>query len=65
MNKVQVRFTDFFAQTILRMREDGLLLVSTGTDGKTQCHDNGLGTSWLHLGPACLYRVGQAFAVYL
>jgi flavin reductase (DIM6/NTAB) family NADH-FMN oxidoreductase RutF len=34
MPKVQVRFTDYFTQTIQRMREDGLLLVSTGTDGK-------------------------------
>ncbi len=25
MTKVQVRFTDYFAQTIQRMREDGLL----------------------------------------
>ena len=34
MTKVQVRFTDYFAQTIQRMREDGLLLASVGADGK-------------------------------
>jgi len=34
MSKIQVRFADYFAQTIQRMREDGLLLVSTGADGK-------------------------------
>ena len=33
MNKVQVRYTDYFAQTIQRMRDDGLLLVSAGSDG--------------------------------
>ena len=44
MNKVQVRFTDYFAQTIQRMREDGLLLVSTGADGKANVMTIGWGT---------------------
>jgi flavin reductase (DIM6/NTAB) family NADH-FMN oxidoreductase RutF len=34
MAKVRVRYTDLFAQTIQRMRGDGLLLVSLGADGK-------------------------------
>ena len=34
MAKVAVRYTDYFAQTIQRMREDGLLLVTLGADGK-------------------------------
>jgi flavin reductase (DIM6/NTAB) family NADH-FMN oxidoreductase RutF len=44
MSKVQVRFTDYFAQTIQRMQEDGLLLVSTGTDGKANVMTIGWGT---------------------
>lgn len=44
MNKVQVRFTDYFAQTIQRMREDGLLLVSAATDGKPNVMTIGWGT---------------------
>lgn len=34
MTKVRVRYTDLFAQTIQRMREDGLLLATLGADGK-------------------------------
>jgi len=44
MNKVPVRFTDYFAQTIQRMREDGLLLMSTGKDGKPNVMTIGWGT---------------------
>jgi flavin reductase (DIM6/NTAB) family NADH-FMN oxidoreductase RutF len=44
MTKVQVRFTDFFAQTIQRMREDGLLLASVGADGKANVMTIGWGT---------------------
>jgi len=44
VNKVQVRFTDYFAQTIQRMRDDGLLLVSTGADGKPNVMTIGWGT---------------------
>jgi len=44
MAKLQVKFTDCFAQTIQRMREDGLLLVSTGTDGKPNVMTIGWGT---------------------
>ena len=41
---MQMRFTDYFAQTIQRMREDGLLLVSTGPDGKPNVMTIGWGT---------------------
>jgi len=44
MAKLQVKFTDYFAQTMQRMREDGLLLVSTGTDGKPNVMTVGWGT---------------------
>ena len=44
MTKVQVRFTDYFAQTIQRMREDGLLLASMGADGKPNVMTIGWGT---------------------
>ena len=44
MSKVQIRFTDYFAQTIQRMREDGLLLASVGADGKANVMTIGWGT---------------------
>lgn len=44
MAKVQVRYTDYFAQTIQRMREDGLLLVTTGSDVKANVMTIGWGT---------------------
>ena len=44
MAKVRVRYTDFFAQTIQRMREDGLLLVTQGADGKPNVMTIGWGT---------------------
>jgi len=44
MAKVQVRFTDYFAQTIQRMLEDGLLLASMGADGKANVMTIGWGT---------------------
>jgi len=34
MPKVQIQYTDMFALTMQRLREDGLLLVSMGADGK-------------------------------
>jgi flavin reductase (DIM6/NTAB) family NADH-FMN oxidoreductase RutF len=34
MSKIQVRYTDYFAQVVQRMREDGLLLATSGADGK-------------------------------
>jgi flavin reductase (DIM6/NTAB) family NADH-FMN oxidoreductase RutF len=43
MAKVQVRYTDYFAQTIQRMREDGLLLVTAGSDGKANVMTIGWG----------------------
>ena len=33
MPKVQIQYTDLFALTMQRMREDGLLLVTMGADG--------------------------------
>lgn len=44
MAKVRVRYTDYFAQTIQRMREDGLLLVTQGGDGKPNVMTIGWGT---------------------
>ncbi|MGD1156851.1 MAG: flavin reductase family protein [Terriglobia bacterium] len=44
MAKVRVRYTDYFAQTIQRMREDGLLLVTQGADGKPNVMTIGWGT---------------------
>jgi len=44
MAKVRVRYTDYFAQTIQRMREDGLLLVTQGADGKPNIMTIGWGT---------------------
>ena len=44
MSKVAVRYTDYFAQTIQRMREDGLLLVTSGLDGKPNVMTIGWGT---------------------
>ena len=43
MAKVEVRYTDYFAQTIQRMREDGLLLVTMGADGKANVMTIGWG----------------------
>jgi len=44
MSKVQIRFTDYFAQTVQRMREDGLLLASASADGKANVMTIGWGT---------------------
>jgi len=44
MAKVRVRYADYFAQTIQRMREDGLLLVTQGVDGKPNVMTIGWGT---------------------
>ena len=44
MPKVAVRYTDYFAPTIRRMREDGLLLVTSGADGKPNVMTIGWGT---------------------
>jgi flavin reductase (DIM6/NTAB) family NADH-FMN oxidoreductase RutF len=43
MAKVAVRYTDYFAQTIQRMREDGLLLVTMGADAKANVMTIGWG----------------------
>ena len=44
MAKVRVRYTDLFAETIQRMREDGLLLATTSADGKPYVMTIGWGT---------------------
>lgn len=44
MAKVPVHYADFFKQTIERMREDGLLLVTAGRDGKPNVMTIGWGT---------------------
>ena len=65
MNKVKVRFTDFFAQTIQRMGEDGLLLVSTGTDGKPNVMTIGWGTiGWIWSRPVFIVLVRPSRYTY-
>jgi flavin reductase (DIM6/NTAB) family NADH-FMN oxidoreductase RutF len=44
MAKVSVAYTDYFAQTIQRMDEEGLLLATTGHDGKPNVMTIGWGT---------------------
>ena len=44
MAKATIRYTDYFEHTIRRMREDGLLLVTTGADGKPNVMTIGWGT---------------------
>ena len=44
MPKVTIHYTDFFAETMRRMREDGLLLVTAGADGKPNVMTIGWGT---------------------
>jgi flavin reductase (DIM6/NTAB) family NADH-FMN oxidoreductase RutF len=44
MAKLSVRYLDYFAQTIQRMREDGLLLVTLGADGRPNVMTMGWGT---------------------
>jgi hypothetical protein len=65
MAKVLVPYTDYFAQTIQRMDEEGLLLVTSGTDGKTGCDDDRLGDDWLILGTPNVCRAGTAIAPHL
>lgn len=44
MAKSNVRYTRYFTETIQRMREDGLLLVTAGSDGKPNVMTIGWGT---------------------
>jgi flavin reductase (DIM6/NTAB) family NADH-FMN oxidoreductase RutF len=44
MAKVRVRYTDYFAQTVQRMCDDGLLLVTQSADGKPNVMTIGWGT---------------------
>ena len=44
MAKVEIAYTDYFEDAMRRMREDGLLLVSQGTDGKPDAMTIGWGT---------------------
>ncbi len=44
MAKIAVRYTDYFAQSTRRIREDGLLLVTAGADGKPNVMTIGWGT---------------------
>ena len=60
MAKVRVRYTDLFAQTIQRMREDGLLLATLGADGKPNVMTIGwgmMGSIWSR--PAFIVLVRQ------
>lgn len=44
MAKTTIRYTDYFGETMRRMREDGLLLVTAGGDGKPNVMTIGWGT---------------------
>lgn len=44
MPKVAIRYTDYFAETMRRMRDDGLLLVTSGVDGRPNVMTIGWGT---------------------
>ena len=44
MSKVTIDYTDYFACMIKRMRADGLLMVTTGVEGKTNVMTIGWGT---------------------
>ncbi len=44
MAKVTIRYTDLFAETMRRMREDGLLLLTVARDGKPNVMTIGWGT---------------------
>jgi len=44
MSKVTVEYTDYFAEMIKRMQEDGLLMVTSSADGKSNVMTIGWGT---------------------
>lgn len=44
MTKATIHYADFFAEVMRRMRGDGLLLVTTGSDGKPNVMTIGWGT---------------------
>ncbi|MCP5114290.1 MAG: flavin reductase family protein [bacterium] len=44
MAKTRIQYTDYFAETMRRMREDGLLLVTTSADGQPNVMTIGWGT---------------------
>ena len=44
MPKVTIRYTDYFAETMEHLRQDGLLLVTSGADGKPNVMTIGWGT---------------------
>ncbi len=44
MAKIAIHYSDLFAETMRRMRGDGLLLVTTGSDGKPNVMTIGWGT---------------------
>jgi len=49
MDKVGIRYTDYFAETMRRLREDGLLLVTADSGGKPNVMTIGwmtIGTIW-------------------
>ena len=65
MTKSNIRYTRYFAETIQRMREDGLLLVTAHNDGKPNVMTIGWGTIgsiWAIVGP--IMGV-QAYKIYL
>lgn len=44
MSKVTIEYTDYFAKMIKRMQEDGLLMVTSNTEGKPNVMTIGWGT---------------------
>jgi hypothetical protein len=62
MAKVLAQYTDYFALTIQHMQEEGLLLVTTGADGKPNVMTIRLwlGNDWLDLGSSNLRCASQA-----
>lgn len=44
MAKIEISYSDFFASTMQRMRQDGLLLVTAGSDGKPNVMTIGWGS---------------------
>jgi flavin reductase (DIM6/NTAB) family NADH-FMN oxidoreductase RutF len=50
MTKVTIRYTDYFAETMEHLRQDGLLLVTSGAHGKPNVMTIGWGTLGLMWG---------------
>ena len=65
MPKVQIQYTDLFALTMQRLREDGLLLASQGSGRQAQCNDDWLGNDRERLVSPRIHRAGAALPAQL